>query len=201
MKRAIIGLVLLAVFSPANAQTAKKLAPGPQPDEVLATPVVIPTVPVQVVNFPNPQNVAGTVNVGNLPLADDGAVRVSAAQPRQPVLLELLTEPLSVPAGGQAIVATITDTLGYSSFGTRFDATPVGLASLTLVPEWRWGADDSFEGVTDYRRLPSNMCLIRSGGGDRSICSVLGEALRLHFYNNSGSTPAMVTSVKVYLIP
>jgi len=78
-----------------------------------------PVVPVSVVNLPAVQSVEGTVQVSNLPLAEDGSLRVVSAPTRRPVMIELLDAPIVVSPSGQVIVTLprTVDTTGYSDFG------------------------------------------------------------------------------------
>ncbi len=78
MNAGIFGLALLLV-SPVLAANIKPRSSVVAIEETAPVPSVTS---VQVLNFPNPQNMAGTVNIGNLPLDANGNLRVSVPGPR-----------------------------------------------------------------------------------------------------------------------
>src|SRR5262245_61458216 len=87
------------------------------------TPVYVTNLPeiqavsgvVSIDNLPPVQPVSGTVSIGNLPLDADGAMRVSAAPPRVPIMIELLDAPAE-HVQDYPLPLTV-DTAGYSSVG------------------------------------------------------------------------------------
>src|SRR5258706_3760156 len=95
---------LLAVVAFTNSYAQNKI------DAMLKPPP--PPTDVNVLNFPDVQAIGGTVNVGNLPLADDGSLRVTSAPARQPVVVELLTQPLTI--GNSRTVIGMVDTRGFT---------------------------------------------------------------------------------------
>src|SRR5262249_27463668 len=85
----------LAQSAPQSPRTSKRLAVASADD----TPAV-PTVPVQVMNFPAVQSVAGEIACSNLPLDDAGNVRVSSGGGQDYQAFDLVTEPIQVGANG-----------------------------------------------------------------------------------------------------
>lgn len=63
---------------------------APAPPEQLPVPAPSIVRPVEVVNFPNPQNVAGTVNVGNLPVIQQVAGQVEVINLPTPARFQLV---------------------------------------------------------------------------------------------------------------
>jgi hypothetical protein len=180
--------VLFAVLicSTVNAQNKidAMLKPPPAPTDV------------SVVNFPDVQTVGGTVNVGNLPLDIEGAVRVSSAPARQMVWYDLITEPISVP--NNLLLPTAINTNGYSTVGVFVIDNADGVADVF----WQWADDESFAPVEDSRNgfQGVNGEAYRCGGlaNARFVCSNTGGNVRVRLRGSGGR---IVTSVRVYLIP
>jgi hypothetical protein len=185
--------VLFAVFvcSTVNAQNKidATLKPPPAPTDV------------NVVNFPDVQAVGGTVNVGNLPVDADGAVRVTSApatpgaQARYVVLFE---GDLATPTWPDAVYTAAVDTKGYSKIGIEMQ----GATSYGTV-QWGWGtAPARFGWVSENADVDAshqNQCINYYGRGGRVICPVQGDSVRFALSSPLGGDH--VTFVGVYLIP
>jgi len=153
---------------------------------------------VSVDNLPAVQTVGGTVNVGNLPLDVDGAVRVTSAPVREPVLLELAPGGIIV-AGQTSYLSQVVDVTGYSKVGLY----SIGNSAYAPVPIWRWaGAPlDEFDTVVNSgEAYNANASCQGPRSGQRLICAVSGVQLRFRLFNGS-SVPVSVDSLQVYLIP
>jgi hypothetical protein len=197
-------VIFAASFSLAAAQSASihppvdpikiDLMQRPAPVYVLNFPEVQPVSgTVSVDNLPAVQTVGGTVNIGNLPLDDAGAVRVGSGPARQPVLLELLSGPLTLNPG-TTFVSQPVDTTGYSQLGLRFEGNYYNVST-----EWRWKDDDSFGPVNDARNGNDPLCQV-GNPNYRRICAVSGVEVRL-VTTNTAQVPIHYSSLKVYLIP
>jgi len=148
---------------------------------------------VTVTNFPNPQNVAGTVSVGNLPevqqvqgtvevgnLPTDAQGNVMVAlqngggtAPLPPNFVELLDAPLPM-SSGQTFDTDVLDTSGYTVVGLAISfSTPWG---VTAEPQWRWSPTQSF-GVV-YGEDASGGCVASYAA--RRVCAVRGQEMRIH---------------------
>jgi hypothetical protein len=162
-----------------------------------------PPTDVNVLNFPDVQAVSGTVDVGNLPLDADGAVRVtSAPAPARPVVsYELLSGPPEPTPGcqchvwfpcGCATLSPSVDTTGYSKVGLLVRTNGVGGAQSELW--WRWSDDEPFTPVLDTTGAAN----LRAYEGLRLISPTLGKDVALHveWYPGTG-----VESARIYLFP
>ena len=151
---------------------------------------------VAVSNLPAVQTVGGTVNVGNLPFDPHGNLRVSTAPPRQPVLVEMLTETIRIDPQTSFVSPTL-DTTGYSHVGFRFEGT-----QIAAEIRWRWHDSQTFEQVYDVRNgALASSCVAWAPTG-RMVCAVSGEELQLVITNPYGEgVPIFFSSLKVYLIP
>jgi hypothetical protein len=153
----------LAVFA---ILTLAAVTVGAQLDEAtIAAPPAKPQ-PVEVLNFPDPQNVAGTVSVdnlppvqpisgtvdvGNLPIDGDGAVIVSstAATPSYNVI-DLLSSETWFDFGDDLYFGPY-DTTEYNLVGLRIqNGGCEGSGELRVFLQWRWSEDQSFMLPTSY---------------------------------------------------
>lgn len=176
--------------------------------------VMRPLTPVYVVNFPEVQavtgsvsvdnlpavqTVGGTINVGNLPFDADGAVRVTSAPARQPVVFELLDTP---GEHVQDYVLPLTvDTTGYSTVGLAVATSTPG-ADVVYNLNWNWGEGDSYGQVLDYRVAlqGGNLCYAGhlASGRQKLHCPVVSGRAQVVV---SASAGVVFTSVKLYLFP
>jgi hypothetical protein len=158
---------------------------------------------------PAPQNVnvvnTPDVNVVNLPLDADGAVRVTSACPTAPPLqaryVNLLPNgPLSM--GPREVVFTETvDAHGFSRVGVIASGT-----ATAVRVEWTWAnLDPLFGGVTDSRNggLQAACSDFTLSFGQlfevKEVCVVSGEQVRLRLECWDTTCPVAVAGV--YLIP
>ena len=156
-----------------------------------------PPTDVNVLNFPDVQAVGGTVNIGNLPLADDGALRVTSADTRQPVLIELAPGGVTVESQS-TYISPIVDVAGYSRVG--FHSTGNWYVP---TPMWRWAgapADDFGTVMNSGETHDANASCAAPQNDQRLICSVSGVQLRFRLFNYS-AVPVRIESLRVYLIP
>lgn len=161
-----------------------------------AGPKKAPTRPRASESGPSRPTPVVPVPVVNLELAEDGGLGVAAPATREPVVLELLDEPLFVPPFGEAIVPTIVDAKGYSSIGYHV----VSDSGVTLTTEWRWSEDEVFATVSDQRIAPGSCTHTTMATDTRLMCPVAGAQVQLRISQNQ-STERTIDSVRVYLIP
>lgn len=171
-------------------------------DNLPATQQVAGTVSVD--NLPAVQAVSGTVNVGNLPFAEDGSLRVAPGPAKQALALELLTEPIVLPAVIGADVPVTVMTEGFSAVGIWYSPSVYTACPDGTYLKWRWAADEEFSTVVDDRSANvgspgvDGLCAINPY--QRTLCRVAGAEFKLHICNNSGSDVTL-SSVRVYLFP
>ena len=150
---------------------------------------------VTVTNFPNPQNVAGSVNVGNFPVDDDGRLLVSRHSFATTVLLNT---PLTLEANGTYVTEPVASN-EYAAFGYKATVAPPdtchGAPWLTVTPEWRWDPSLPFTSV-DNRLDGSGTC---SGNGAGVMCMVSGPELRLVVRNSCYDEARTITSIALIL--
>jgi hypothetical protein len=156
---------------------------------------------VTVDNLPAVQTVGGTVSVGNLPTDADGAVRVSSASGRQPLLIDLPTGELLIDCN-VPFVSPVVDARGYSRVGIRLD----GSSAIGGIIEWRWDGDapNSFFRVynaNDSNGSPGGDCTGNINSSYGHICAVSGADLRVTVSNPYCNGPNPLRGIKVYLIP
>jgi len=197
MRRLTVCVLLLSSTVLAAESRTRDLAPKPvsgAEEPVAPQPAVAP---VLVTNFPAVQTVGGTVNVGNLPLDADGAVRVTGAPAGQPVLVEAIPGGVTIESGTHYTSPSVS-TSGYSWVGFRATGNWAGPEI-----EWRWpgtGADD-FGMVRDNRNGPQAACQgVGIGTNERIVCAVSGVEVRFHLYN-AALVPVRLESIQLYLIP
>ena len=189
-------LTFAAPITPTAPLIRSELVPASFP-----WPWPLPVQYVTVTNWPDVQPVSGTVNVGNLPLDAGGAVRITSAPARQPMLVDLLTGEVDIDCS-TPFVSPVQDVRGYSRAGVRLD----GSSSLVGTIEWRWEGDapgafipvfnssDNYSG--QYGQCGSN---IVSDHG--TICGVSGVELRIVVRNPYCNAPNPLRGIKVSLVP
>ena len=153
-----MGAVALAATSPGDG-----IVDISDNDSTL-TPTASPVRLVEVTNFPNPQNVEGTVNVGNLPSTQQvagtvsvgnlpavqqvaGTVEVSNLSLPEPTITNLVMALPFLP--GDTWLSPDISTVGHSHVGVLTDV-PASCASVSL--EWKWVAGQTFYAQTDIRQ-------------------------------------------------
>jgi hypothetical protein len=153
---------------------------------------------VQVGNLPATQQVGGTVSVSNLPLDGDGAVRVSSAPApaRLPAVTDLLSEPID--CNGEVVLPVPIRADTYAHVGVAVIGEAPGQLQVSVLS--RWGDDEDFRPVNDYRNgvtvYGASGCW---GNADaRLICPSPGGEIAVQL---SCPSPRSVIKVRVYLIP
>jgi hypothetical protein len=141
----------------------------------------LPTVPVAVMNFPDVQNVAGSVNVGNFPLAEDGSLRITGAPAS--VTYKLLDQAFALPSDGPGWASDWFPSGDYSTV-----VLAVGGSSFVCDTFWRYDGGDS----ATWQAGPS------VGGLNPGISSsgVFGPELQVQCRGNSQGT---ISAVRIFL--
>src|SRR5262245_33350786 len=112
-----------------------------------------PVSQVEVVNFPATQPVSGSIACSNLPLDEDGNVRVGSAEhePRSQTLLVFEgSQPITGGDGcyrSDAIDASAFELVGIAAFGA---------GGIVTSPEWRWASTEPWIGHAPDARGATN---------------------------------------------
>lgn len=136
----------------------------------------LPTVPVEVTNFPDPQNISGTVDVGNFPIDEDGNLLVKVVDQDAFSKTVIVNEDLEL-IPGVYVVSNIVETEFYKEISYHIQTSLDLMHSDPTEIQFRNYADENFlSGWTSgkestnffYRSLPTIIS-----------CPILGKESRL----------------------
>src|SRR5262245_4457117 len=138
-----LAVLALGLWYPCAMAATTTAHPAVQAEDETSRPE--PTVtPVIVTNFPSVQAVTGSIGVENLPIADDGSIRVTSG-PARASTIELLSAPITLEVGGVSYSPSV-NVAGYSRVVLRFVRN---IGDPWIESEWRFDPDDDFIKVRD----------------------------------------------------
>lgn len=177
-----------------------------QRNTTVSQPQASPVRLVEVINFPEPQSVAGTINVGNLPSTQQvaGSVAVSnlpAVQQVEVIALPSTSPPpivntfldvldTDVPlVFGDSWESEVFDTADYNRLGFLVERAGGGGSSIRCSLQWQWSEETPFVGIGP--QVLAN--------GVPTFTDVSGVLAKLRCSVSSGTDSVTLSDARVFL--